>query len=35
MYIMVLYNIINNKKNPGDGGGEGAIFELKTLSSYF
>ena len=31
MYIKVLYNIKDNKTNPG--GGE--IFELKTLSSYF
>ena len=32
MYIKVLYNIKNNKKNPGKGGG--TIFEPKTLSSY-
>ena len=32
MYIKVLYNIKNNRKIPGEGGG--AIFESKTLSSY-
>ena len=32
MYINVLCNIKDNKKIRG--GGEGAIFEHKTLSSY-
>ena len=34
MYIKVLYNIKKNKKILGGGGGEGARFESKTLSSY-
>ena len=33
MFIKVLYNIKDNKKIRGRGGG-GAIFEPKTLSRY-
>ena len=34
MYKKVLYNIKKMTKCVGGGGGEGAIFEPKTLSMY-